>query len=184
MRGALNENARAAISQVVPGRRLDVVVTMDRSCVFAPTLVCEHDGPVALSCVREDVRDGEIWDGRVRRGSFFGNRTAPSGSEDTSELKGATFAGMWCWPSGVRRKFGARIGEYCGESRRDRCGGGFCWTRLRSAACDGDEYFAPDSIYHVVRVWLAGSNGMGRNFKGLVAASGQQHSTGAKHTKR
>ena len=63
-----------AISQAYRGRRLDVVVTMDRSFVFAADLVRAIDGPVAVHFVREDVRDVEVEGRAFDYGDFEGVR--------------------------------------------------------------------------------------------------------------
>ncbi len=57
------------------GRRLDIVVTMDRSFMFAADLIRAIDGPVVVHFVGEDVRDVELG-GKARREVFFGNRAA------------------------------------------------------------------------------------------------------------
>jgi hypoxanthine phosphoribosyltransferase len=63
------------ISREYRGRRLDVVVTMDRGFVFAADLIRAIDVPVALHFLREDVRDVDLA-GKARREVFFGNRAA------------------------------------------------------------------------------------------------------------
>jgi hypoxanthine phosphoribosyltransferase len=60
-----------AISRATNGRRLDVVVTLDRSFVFAADLVRHIDGPVVCHFVREAVRDVNE-SGRAEREVFFG----------------------------------------------------------------------------------------------------------------
>jgi hypoxanthine phosphoribosyltransferase len=62
------------ISRAYQGRRLDIVVTMDRGFVFAADLIRELDGTVVCHFVREDLRDVED-SGRPRREVLFG--TAP-----------------------------------------------------------------------------------------------------------
>jgi hypoxanthine phosphoribosyltransferase len=59
------------ISRVYKGRRIDVVVTLDRGFVFAADLIRQIDGAVVCHFVREDVRDVEQG-GRPRREVFFG----------------------------------------------------------------------------------------------------------------
>ena len=63
------------ISREYHGRRLDVVVTMDRGFVFAADLIRAIDVPVALHFLREDVRDVDVA-GKARREVFFANRAA------------------------------------------------------------------------------------------------------------
>jgi len=57
------------ISRDSRGRRLDIVVTMDRSFVFAADLVRSIDVPMVLHFVREDIRDVQQ-EGQSRRKSF------------------------------------------------------------------------------------------------------------------
>lgn len=76
------------ISRAYHGRRLDVVVTMDRGFVFAADLIRAIDAPVVLHFLREDVRDVDLG-GKVRREVFFANRAAmTSSSKERPELKG------------------------------------------------------------------------------------------------
>jgi hypoxanthine phosphoribosyltransferase len=58
------------ISRAYQGRRLDVVVTMDRGFMFAADLIRELDGTVVCHFVREDLRDVEDG-GRPRREVLF-----------------------------------------------------------------------------------------------------------------
>lgn len=60
------------ISRAYEGRRLDVVITLDRGFVFAADLIRELDGTVVCHFVREDLR--EIVDsGHSRREVLFGS---------------------------------------------------------------------------------------------------------------
>ena len=59
------------ISRAYKGRRLDVVVTLDRGFVFAADLIRQIDSPVVCHFVREDVRDIQQG-GHPRREGFFG----------------------------------------------------------------------------------------------------------------
>ena len=54
------------ISRACQGRRLDIVVTMDRGFMFAADLIRELDGTVVCHFVREDLKDVEDG-GRPRR---------------------------------------------------------------------------------------------------------------------
>ena len=58
------------ISRAYKGRRLDVVVTLDRGFVFAADLIREIESPVVCHFVREDVRDIQQG-GHARREVFF-----------------------------------------------------------------------------------------------------------------
>jgi hypoxanthine phosphoribosyltransferase len=59
------------ITHAYKGRRLDVVVTLDRGFVFAADLIRQIDLPMVCHFVREDVRDVEQA-GHARREIFFG----------------------------------------------------------------------------------------------------------------
>jgi len=61
------------ITRACRGRRLDVVVTMDRGFVFAADLIRHIDAPVVCHFVREDVRDIDQG-GHARREVAFGMR--------------------------------------------------------------------------------------------------------------
>ena len=171
-----------AISQAYQGRRLDVVVTMDRSFVFAADLVRAIDGPVAVHFVREDVRDVEM-DGRARREVFFGNRQTTSGSEEASELKGRDVLLVdVVLESGVTQEFLLRrIGE--GRPRSLRLAVLLDKAAKRRVALEPD-YFGFQTASNLM--WsgygLAGSNGLGRNLKGLV--SGERASNSSKRAKK
>src|ERR1700680_1717122 len=60
------------ISRAYEGRRLDVVITLDRGFVFGADLIRELKGPVVCHFVREDLRDVEE-SGRPRREVLFGS---------------------------------------------------------------------------------------------------------------
>jgi hypoxanthine phosphoribosyltransferase len=68
------------ISKAYKGRRLDIVVTLDRGFVFAADLIRRLDGMVVCHFVHEDVRDVED-KGRARREVFFGKRPALKGRD-------------------------------------------------------------------------------------------------------
>ena len=170
-----------AISQAYRGRRLDVVVTMDRSFVFAADLVRAIDGPVAVHFVREDVRDVETG-GRVHREVFFGNRQT-TGGEGASELKGRDVLLVDAvLDSGVTQEFLLRrIGESRPRSLRlavllDK-------ASKRRVALEPD-YFGFQTASNLM--WtgygLAGANGLGRNGKSLV--SGERASGGRTKAKK
>ena len=58
------------ISREYEGRRLDVVVTLDRGFVFAADLVRQINAPMVCHFVREDVKDVEQ-SGHARREVFL-----------------------------------------------------------------------------------------------------------------
>jgi hypoxanthine phosphoribosyltransferase len=60
------------ISRAYQGRRLDVVITLDRGFVFAADLIRELDGAVVCHFVREELRDVNDG-GRARREILFGS---------------------------------------------------------------------------------------------------------------
>jgi hypoxanthine phosphoribosyltransferase len=171
-----------AISQAYRGRRLDVVVTMDRSFVFAADLVRAIDGTVAVHFVREDVRDVEV-EGRARREVFFGNRQTTSGGEETSELRGRDVLLVdVVLDSGVTQEFLLRrIGE--NKPRSLRLAVLLDKASKRRVALEPD-YFGFQTASNLM--WsgygMAGSNGLGRNGKGLV--SGERAIGGSKRAKK
>jgi hypoxanthine phosphoribosyltransferase len=171
-----------AISQAYRGRRLDIVVTMDRSFVFAADLARAIDGPVAMHFVREDVRDVEM-DGRVRREVFFGNRQTTSGGEGPSEFKGRDVLLVDAvLDSGVTQDFLLRrIGE--SKPRSLRLAVLLDKASKRRVALEPD-YFGFQTASNLM--WsgygLAGSNGLGRNGESLV--SGERASGGSKRAKK
>lgn len=160
------------ISRDARGRRLDIVVTMDRAFVFAADLIRAIDMPVVLHFVREDIRDIELA-GRSRREVYFANRSATTASpKDHSELKGRDVLLVdTILDSGVTQEFLLRrIGESKPRSLRlavllDKP------TRHR-VALDPD-YFGFQTASNLL--WsgygLAASNGTGRNGRNLVAGS-------------
>jgi hypoxanthine phosphoribosyltransferase len=68
------------ISRAYKGRRLDVVVTLDRGFVFAADLVRRLDVPIVCHFVREAVRDIQQA-GHSRREVFFGAAPALKGRD-------------------------------------------------------------------------------------------------------
>jgi hypoxanthine phosphoribosyltransferase len=68
------------ISRECQGRRLDVVVTLDRGFVFAADLVRQIDAPIVCHFVREDVRDVDHG-GHARREVFFGSHPELNGRD-------------------------------------------------------------------------------------------------------
>jgi len=66
------------VSREYAGRRVDVVVTLDRGFVFAADLMRQIDAPVVCHFVREEVRDVEH-SGRPRREVFFWRRAGIEG---------------------------------------------------------------------------------------------------------
>jgi hypoxanthine phosphoribosyltransferase len=159
------------ISRDSRGRRIDVVVTMDRSFMFAADLIRDIEVPVVLHFVGEAVRDVELG-GRPRREVFFANRSATAAAHDHSELKGRDVLLVdSVLDSGVTQDFLLRrLGE--SKPRSLRLAVLLDKTSRRRVALEPD-YFGFRTASN--RMWfgygLAASNGTGRNNKNLVAAS-------------
>ena len=171
------------ISRDSSGRRLDIVVTMDRSFMFAADLIRAIEGPLALHFVREDVRDIQQ-DGQARREVSFSNRSANDGLTG-AELKGRDVLLVDAiLDSGVTQEFLLRrLGETKPRSLRlavllDK-------VSRRRVPLEPD-YFAFRTASNLV--WsgygLAASNGTGRNSKNLVAGSPASRSGKARRGSR
>jgi hypoxanthine phosphoribosyltransferase len=159
------------ISRDAQGRRLDIVVTMDRSFMFAADLIRSIDVPVVMHFVREDVRDVEQG-GRPRREVFFANRPVKIGVVDPAELKGRDVLLVDAvLDSGITQDFLLRrLGE--SKPRSLRMAVLLDKTSRRRVALEPD-YFGFQTASK--SVWsgygLAASNGTGRNVENLVAGS-------------
>ncbi|HKF39434.1 MAG TPA: phosphoribosyltransferase family protein [Candidatus Acidoferrum sp.] len=173
-----------AISRDARGRRLEIVVTMDRSFMFAADLIRSIDVPVVLHFVREEVRDVESG-GRTRREVFFSNRPAKIGVIDPVELKGRDVLLVDAvLDSGVTQDFLLRrIGE--SKPRSLRMAVLLDKTSRRRVALEPD-YFGFRTASNIV--WsgygLAASNGTGRNGKNLVAGSPAKRSKAGRSRKK
>jgi hypoxanthine phosphoribosyltransferase len=147
------------ISRAYQGRRLDVVVTMDRGFVFAADLIRELDGTVVCHFVREDLRDVEDG-GRPRREVLF------SGAPD---LKGRDVLLVDAvLDSGVTQEFLLRrLGESSPRSLRlavlvDK-------PEKRRVDLESDYFgFKTASKEVWVGYGLAAANGIGRNLRQLT----------------
>lgn len=151
-------------------RRLDVVITMDRSFIFAADLIREIEVPIVLHFVREDIRDIEQG-GSVRREVFFGDRATVNASERPA-LKGRDVLLVDAvLDSGITQEFLLRrIGESRPRSLRlavllDK-------TSKRRVNLEPD-YFGFRTASN--EAWggygLAGANGMGSSGKHLEAGA-------------
>jgi hypoxanthine phosphoribosyltransferase len=167
------------ITRQAGGRRLDVVVTMDRSFVFAADLIRAIDAPVVMHFVREDVRDVEH-SGHARREVFF-----RAGSGNHEGFKGRDVLVVDAiLDSGVTQDFLLRrIGESRPRSLRlavllDK-------TSRRKVNLEPD-YFGFQTASNLV--WsgygLSASNGTGRNGRDLVAGTSTNRSGKARRTSR
>jgi hypoxanthine phosphoribosyltransferase len=156
------------ISRDARGKRLDIVVTMDRSFVFAADLIRSIETPVVLHFVREDVRDVDQG-GQSRREVYFAGR---AGKDGAAELKGRDVLLVDAiLDSGVTQEFLLRrLGE--SKPRSLRLAVLLDKISRRRVALEPD-YFAFQTASN--QVWsgygLAASNGTGRNVKNLVAGS-------------
>jgi hypoxanthine phosphoribosyltransferase len=159
------------ISRDVRGRRLDVVVMMDRSFMFAADLVRAIDGKVALHFVGEAIRDVELG-GHSRREVYFGNRATTIGVGNHSALQGRDVLVVDAvLDSGITQDFLLRrIGE--SKPRSLRLAVLLDKTSRRRVALEPD-YFGFRTASNLV--WcgygLAASNGTGPNSRKLVAGS-------------
>jgi hypoxanthine phosphoribosyltransferase len=148
------------ISRAYKGRRVDVVVTLDRGFVFAADLIRQIDAPVVCHFVREDVRDVEVA-GLARREVNFSSRP---------ELKGRDVLLVDAvLESGVTQEFLLRrLGESQPRSLRlvvllDK-------PSRRRVGLEPDYFgFRTASNQLWVGYGLAASNGTGRNFRFLSA---------------
>jgi len=147
-----------AITRAYQGRRVDVVVMMDRGFVFAADLIRHVDAPVVCHFVQEDVRDVEHG-GHARREVAFGKAPDVKG-RDVLVVDAVL-------DSGVTQEFLLRrLGE--SQPRSLRMAVLLDKPEQRRVALEPD-YFgfrtASNSIW--VGYGLAASNGMGRNQKAL-----------------
>ena len=144
------------ISRAYEGRRLDIVITMDRGFVFAADLIRELDGTVVCHFVREDLRDVEDG-GRARREILFGS---------VPDLKGRDVLLVDAvLESGVTQEFPLRrLGESCPRSIRlavllDK-------PEKRRVDLESDYFgFRTASKEVWVGYGLAAANGIGRNLR-------------------
>jgi hypoxanthine phosphoribosyltransferase len=155
------------ISRAYKGRRVDVVVTLDRGFIFAADLIREINTAVVCHFVREDVRDVNDG-GNERREVYFGARP---------ELKGRDVLLLDAvLESGVTQEFLLRrLGE--SQPRSLRLAVLLDKPARRRVGLEPD-YFgfrtASNDIW--VGYGLAAANGTGRNDRAL--------STGAAQVKR
>jgi hypoxanthine phosphoribosyltransferase len=160
------------ISRGCHGRRLDVVVTMDRAFVFAADLIRAIDAPVVVHFVREDVRDVDQG-GLARREVFFAHRAAVAASKERPEFQGRDVLLVDAViESGVTQDFLLRrIGE--SKPRSLRLAVLLDKPSRRHVALEPD-YFGFQTASN--QLWtgygLAAANGTGRNGKHLVADGG------------
>jgi hypoxanthine phosphoribosyltransferase len=163
------------ISRNCEGRRLDVVVTLDRGFVFAADLVRQIRAPVVCHFVREDVRDVEQ-SGHSRREVLFGSQP---------ELKGRDVLVVDAvLESGVTQDFLLRrLGESSPRSIRlavllDK-------PAKRRVALEPDYFgFRTASNQVWVGYGLAASNGTARNLRQLTSSANGASRKSGKRRKR
>ena len=162
------------ISRGCHGRRLDVVVTMDRAFVFAADLIRAIDVPMVVHFVREDVRDVDQG-GRACREVFFANREAMAASKERPEFQGRDVLLVDAViESGVTQDFlMRRIGE--SKPRSLRLAVLLDKPSRRHVALEPD-YFGFQTASN--QLWtgygLAAANGTGCNGKQLLPGGGAQ----------
>jgi len=155
------------ISRAYKGRRVDVVVTLDRGFIFAADLIREINTAVVCHFVREDVRDVNDG-GNERREVYFGARP---------ELKGRDVLLLDAvLESGVTQEFLLRrLGE--SQPRSLRLAVLLDKPARRRVGLEPDYFgFRTASNDVWVGYGLAAANGTGRNDRAL--------STGAAQVKR
>jgi hypoxanthine phosphoribosyltransferase len=162
------------ISLAYQGRKLDVVVTMDRSFVFAADLIRELKVPVTLHFIREEVQDVEQ-DGQKRREVFFSDRSTMTTSNGRPLMKGRDVLLVDAViESGITQDFLLRrIGE--SQPRSLRLAVLLDKVSKRRVALEPD-YFGFQTASN--EMWagygLATTNGTGRNGKNLTAVGGKK----------
>jgi hypoxanthine phosphoribosyltransferase len=163
------------VSREYDGRRLDVVVTLDRGFVFAADLMRQIDAPIVCHFVREEVRDVEH-SGHARREVFFGSGP---------ELKGRDVLVVDAvLESGVTQDFLLRR---LGESglRSIRLAVLLDKPAKRRVALEPDYFgFRTASNQMWVGYGLAAANGMGRNLRQLSSAADGMRAKSDKGRKR
>jgi hypoxanthine phosphoribosyltransferase len=146
------------ISRACGGKRLDVVITLDRGFVFGADLIRHIDAPTVCHFVREDVRDVDHG-GHARREVAFGSGPDVKGRDVL--LVDAVLE------SGVTQEFLLRrLGE--SQPRSLRLAVLLDKPEQRKVGLEPDYFgFRTASNGLWVGYGLAASNGMGRNGKGL-----------------
>ena len=158
------------ISRASQGRRLDVVITLDRGFIFAADLVRQLTNPTVCHFVREEVRDVED-SGHARREVFFGVRP---------ELKGRDVLLVDAvLESGVTQEFLLRrLGE--SKPRSLRMAVLLDKPERRRVDLEPDYFgFRTASNEQWVGYGLAAVNGTGRNGKQLTTAGAGQRKSGS-----
>jgi hypoxanthine phosphoribosyltransferase len=153
------------ITRAYQGRRVDVVVTLDRGFVFAADLIREINTAVVCHFVREDVRDVQDGGGNERREVYFGSRP---------ELKGRDVLLLDAvLESGVTQEFLLRrLGET--QPRSLRLAVLLDKPARRRVGLEPDYFgFRTASNDVWVGYGLAADNGTGRNLRALSNGAAQ-----------
>jgi len=163
------------ISRECGGRRLDVLVTLDRGFIFAADLIRHINAPVVCHFVRADVRDVQQG-GHVRREVVFGSHP---------ELKGRDVLVVDAvLESGVTQEFLLRrLGE--SRPRSIRLAVLLDKTARRRVALEPDYFgFRTASNQVWVGYGLAAPNGTGRNLRHLSSGTNSGHRKSGKRRKK
>ncbi len=163
------------ISRECGGRRLDVLVTLDRGFVFAADLIRHISAPVVCHFVRADVRDVHLG-GYARREVVFGSHP---------ELKGRDVLVVDAvLESGVTQEFLLRrLGE--SRPRSIRLAVLLDKTSRRRVALEPDYFgFRTASNQVWVGYGLTAPNGTGRNLRQLSSGTNSASRKSGKRRKK
>jgi hypoxanthine phosphoribosyltransferase len=163
------------ISRDCGGRRLDVIVTLDRGFVFAADLIRQIGSPVVCHFVRADVRDVDH-NGHARREVVFGSH---------ADLKGRDVLVVDAvLESGVTQDFLLRrIGE--SRPRSIRLAVLLDKPARRRVALEPDYFgFRTASNQVWVGYGLAAPNGTGRNLRQLSSGTNMASRKSGKERKK
>jgi hypoxanthine phosphoribosyltransferase len=163
------------VSREYDGRRLDVVITMDRGFVFAADLMRQIEAPVVCHFVREEVRDVEHG-GHTRREVFFGSGPELEG-RDVLVVDAVL-------ESGVTQDFLLRrLGE--SKPRSIRLAVLLDKPAKRRVALEPDYFgFRSASNQMWIGYGLAAANGTGRNLRQLSSAANGMYAKSGKGRKK
>jgi hypoxanthine phosphoribosyltransferase len=163
------------VSRAYDGRRLDVVITMDRGFVFAADLMRQIEAPVVCHFVREEVRDVEHG-GHARREVLFGSGPELEG-RDVLVVDAVL-------ESGVTQDFLLRrLGE--SKPRSIRLAVLLDKPAKRRVALEPDYFgFRTASNQVWIGYGLAAANGTGRNLRQLSSAANGMYAKSGKGRKK
>jgi hypoxanthine phosphoribosyltransferase len=163
------------VSREYDGRRLDVVITMDRGFVFAADLMRQIEAPVVCHFVREEVRDVEHG-GHTRREVLFGSGPELEG-RDVLVVDAVL-------ESGVTQDFLLRrLGE--SKPRSIRLAVLLDKPAKRRVALEPDYFgFRTASNQVWIGYGLAAANGTGRNLRQLSSAANGMYAKSGKGRKK